>query len=68
MRQVHLTEEQLDAMLRQWKRKGAQRVLALSFAASVVLALLSGFLPQVLRVEIVAAVYCGVALLASVVD
>lgn len=63
---ISLTEQQLDDLLRKWKRKGAERVVVGCFGVSVLLAALTAFFPALQRVEVFASLYCGVALFVAV--
>lgn len=62
---VSLSTEQLDDLLKQWKRKGAERVLTAAYIASIPLAVVAGFFgsESVDRWVVGCAVYyCGIAL------
>jgi len=64
---ITLTMEQLDDLLKSWKRKGAGRALAFVFFGSLPLAVIGGFLSGVAPGQVVVACatyYCAVAALA----
>lgn len=59
--------EQLDDLLKDWKRKGAGRILAFILVSSIPLAIVGGFLSNTAPGQVViacATYYCAVAALA----
>ena len=64
---ISLSKEQLDDLLKSWKRKGADRALAFVFVASLPLAIVGGLLSNASPSQVVVACatyYCAVAALA----
>lgn len=65
---ITLTTEQLDDLLKRWKRKGAERALAFAFVASIPAAIAGGLFPAIAPDQAAtacAAYYCTVAALAA---
>lgn len=64
---ISLSNEQLDDLLKSWKRKGADRTLAFVFIGSIPLAVVGGLLSNVSPGQVVVACatyYCTIAALA----
>ena len=64
---ITLSTEQLDDLLKRWKRKGADRALGFVFVGSLPLAVVGGLLSNVPPGQVVVACatyYCTIAALA----
>lgn len=64
---ISMSTEQLDDLLKDWKRKGASRALAFIMVGSIPLAIIGGFLSNIAPGQVVigcATYYCAVAALA----
>lgn len=64
---ISMSMEQLDDLLKDWKKKGASRALAFVLVGSLPLGLIGGFLSDVAPGQVVVACatyYCALAALA----